>query len=340
MKIAIDLMGGDFAPEVVIEGVRQYYLEQMKTLTNLAISEKEIIFLVGINENFNNSFFTDEIKFDEEENQFENDFFIIHKIICNDYIKMDDKPLTLFQSNKDNSLDYTIIKCISLLKKNKADIMYSAGNSGAVIYAALNLLGLKKENQIPAIATFIPSFVNSKGYSMLLDVGASGNKPIDSVNLLSISRLGYEFYSSYKDNKGKTPKLGLLNIGSEDWKGTKEHKLTYESLSNSGSEDYNFTGNVEADKVLYSEADIIVADGFTGNIVLKLLESFNNLITKLLDGKKDNNDSNNSILSKFSYEGTGGAPLLGFKEKIVIGHGKSSIKAILSGLKFCKKYTT
>lgn len=344
MKIAIDLMGGDFAPEVVIEGVKKYYLEQMKESFNSEIAEKEVLFLVGIKENFENSFFQEEIKLNNEKknNQFENDYFIIHKVICNDYIKMDDKPLTLFQGKNEGNLDYTIIKSISLLKEKKADIMYSAGNSGAVIYTALNLLGLKKQNQIPVIATFIPSFVNIEGYSMLLDVGASGNKPIDGENLLSIAKLGYEFFNSYKGNKGKTPKLGLLNIGSEDWKGTKEHRLAHESFKNKSSTtnyNYDFIGNIEADKVLYSEADIIVADGFTGNIVLKLLESFSNLITKLLDGNKKENIEN-PILSKFSYEGTGGAPLLGFEEKIVIGHGKSSVKAIHSGLKFCKKYTT
>ena len=335
MKIAIDLMGGDFAPETVIEGVKQYYFDKMKN----SLPEKETLLLVGIKKNFAHSFFKDEVVFDNK-NLFENNLFKIQRVICNNYIKMEEQPLTFFQ-NEEEDLDYTIIKCIQLVKNKEADICYSAGNSGAVIFTALNLLKLKNENKIPAIATFIPT-INSdknKACSILLDVGASGNKPIKAENLLNIAKLGIEFYKEYSSNKEykySIPKVGLLNIGSEGWKGSKEHRLVYEKLNiPSDEKNFSFIGNVEADKVVYTDADIIVADGFTGNIVLKLLESFKKLLGELLDRETD---KSSDIASKFSYEGIGGAPLLGFDEKIVIGHGKSSAKAITGGILFCKKY--
>ena len=357
MKIAIDLMGGDLAPNSVIEGVKLYFSslnssdnnKSSNNSSNIVINSqnksnnKETLILVGIRENFEDSFFRKEINFDKN-GLFENDLIIIQRVICADYIKMEDKPLNIFQNNTGSNLDFTIVKCIQLVKEKKADIMYSAGNSGAVIFAAINFLRLKTDNYTPAIATFIPSFKDSRSnsnskskYSILLDVGASGNKSIVANNLLDIAKIGVEFFINFNNYKTNVvPRVGLLNIGSEEWKGTKEHKIVYGSLKNDPSKSFDFVGNIESDKILFSDVDIIVTDGFTGNIVLKLLESFKNLLGQVMGDKES---LSNEIVSRFSYEGTGGAPLLGFEEKIVIGHGKSSAKAIRSGINFCKKYT-
>ena len=133
------------------------------------------------------------------------------------------------------------------------------------------------------------------------------------------------------------PEIKLLNIGIESWKGTSEHKILYHMINESG---YNFTGNIEGDKLLLTSADIVISDGFSGNICLKLIESFNDMIKNIYNNNNCKTDHNllTFLTENFSYENVGAAFLLGVNGRVAVGHGKSSAKAVKSGLELCLKY--
>jgi glycerol-3-phosphate acyltransferase PlsX len=308
MKISVDIMGGDNAPKEIILGCKKYiekYPEDNLIMIGTASIEKDpdIIYILQ-----NSS----------------------SKLIITDtFVEMNESPLMI----KKDKIGSSIVKSMELLKNKSVDCTFSCGNSGASILSAMDIIGLKDQYSNASLLSFIPIY--QRDPMVLMDAGAMGNRQFNAETYLEITNMAYDFYKSFFNNND--PVIKLLNIGKESWKGTKDHKALFSLLKESI---FNFHGNVEGDGILRGDADIIIADGFTGNVILKLLESMYDLFIKDLD-KTHCNKSNNFLhflVEEFNYESLGGAPLLGVNGKVVLGHGKSSSKAIFSGLKFCRKY--
>ncbi|MBN1969001.1 MAG: phosphate acyltransferase PlsX [Candidatus Delongbacteria bacterium] len=305
MKIVVDLMGGDNAPDFVIEGCEQF-LSKIKDCSLELVGTKDAIERAKV---------------------------LLPQQLCNFHevetvISMEDTPISISKRKQNSTISYAL----NLLKNDIGDAFFSAGNSGAVIFLSLSIIGQKTDSVSPALLTLIPK--SNMSFQVLLDVGASGNKLVTKDYLVYLAKSGSKFYKQFfeKDN----PKIALLNIGEEKSKGTSIHVETHEILSNS---EMNFIGNIEGDKIYDSDADVLVVDGFTGNITLKLMESFYDIIMKRLEQFKISELVKKSSLypKNLEYENIGGAYLLGINKNIIIGHGKSSSKAIYSGLSFTRR---
>ena len=314
MKIAIDVMNGDNSPSSNINGTLKY----------LSKNPKDHIFLVGkksILEKHRKTLKDKKI----------NNFKFIY---AEDMISDDDSMTRLFKKKPECSL----VKSIQLLKDNEVDAVVSAGNTAALLSSSLMILGKIEKIKRPALGAFIPT---GKGGFVLCDVGAnSDNKPI---HLLQFSLMATA-YIKYLENI-KNPKIALLNIGSEENKGNNLAVETYKLLDKYSD---NFIGNLESRYLLENKADVVICDGFTGNIVLKLIEG---TVKKMIQWtKKSINEHSVSKLAQplfypvfkdikknFDYEEHGGAPLLGVDGIIIKCHGASNDKAILNGLLHAKK---
>ena len=308
MKIAIDLMGGDNAPKEIILGCKKY-IEEFPDDTLVMVGTEDIKRdpdILNILQNSTSEF-----------------------VITDTFVDMNDSPLMI----KKEKINSTIVKSMEILRSKEVDCTFTCGNSGAAILSAMDIIGLKDKYSNASLLSFIPIY--KRNPVVIIDVGAMGNRQFNSETYLEITKLAYDFYRSFYNNYD--PVIKLLNIGIEPWKGTKEHKKLYTLLKDGYK---NFKGNIEGDEILKGNADIVITDGFTGNVILKLLESVHELCTKELD-KNNCKTANNFIhflIEEFDYESLGGAPLLGVDGKVVLGHGKSSSKAVFSGLNFCRKY--
>lgn len=313
MKIAVDAMGGDYAPEEVVKGAI------------LALEEREIeIFLLG-----------DMEKIKEEVAKYNPKKDKISIINCKETIETSDFPLSAIRNKKDSS----IVVGTKLLKSNKADAFISAGNSGAVMAAAILELGCVSQIRRPSICAILPS---AKGKVLLLDVGA--NVDCKPEHLLQFAHLGSK-YAKYILKKGN-PKIGLLNIGEEESKGNKFAQNAYKILKNSN---IKFMGNVEGKDIFTGKVDVVVCDGFTGNILLKSSEGLAKLllteINKMIISQLPQNQEMDKLKYGFmnlvkmtDYSEHGGSPLLGVNGLCFICHGRSKAKtyknAILNTGKF------
>jgi len=308
MKTAVDIMGGDGSPENVIEGCikfsRVFPEDKLVLCCTPEIERQDIFAHLSNNKNITFKYFSD-------------------------VINMDEHP-AIVKKDKTNS---TLAGAVSLVRDKKADCSFSCGNSGAVILSSMSILGQTDAEMPPFLISFIPAY--GKDPVALTDAGATGNSFFSSEVFFKIAESTCSFY---KKMFGKNdPSVRMLNIGSEPWKGTGEHKKIYKMLSESGM---NFKGNIEGDKILSADTDIVLTDGFTGNTVLKLLESFYDILSKFKNIKDCNIENNylNFLLDEFRYDAIGGAPLLGVNGKVVLGHGKSNPEAVYSGLKLCREY--
>lgn len=314
MKIVIDAMGGDYAPEEVVKGAA------------LALEEIDLeIILLGNTEKVNEILAKYKYKKDK-----------ISIINCKESIETNEFPLSAIRNKKDSS----IVVGTKLLKNNKADAFISAGNSGAVMAAAILELGcISKQIRRPSIAAILPS---AKGKVLVLDVGA--NVDCKPEHLLQFAHLGSK-YAKYI-LKIKDPKIGLLNIGEEENKGNKFTQNAYIILKNA---DINFVGNIEGKDIFKGKVDVVVCDGFTGNILLKSSEGLAKLllteINKEVISQLPQNQEMDKLKQKFAnlvkmtdYTEYGGSPLLGINGLCVICHGRSKAKtfknAILNTCKF------
>ncbi|NIA22649.1 MAG: phosphate acyltransferase PlsX [Proteobacteria bacterium] len=311
-KIAIDAAGGDFGYDPNITGVK------------LALSEKDDIrlFLVG-----------DEITIKSAIGDFSKDLLTRIEIVhSSQFITMDEAP-TAVNAKTDSS----IVKGITLVKEGNADCFLSAGNSGACMAASLLTLGRLKGIRRPAIAAIIPTQFKPV---LLLDAGA--NSEIKAEDLVQFAKLGSIYSGEILDTKN--PSIGLLNMGSESKKGTRTVLEAYKML---GENNLNFIGNIEGNDILTGKCDVIVTDGFTGNIVLKTLESFTPFLKNIVKNSTGiiHKYFTYKLLKKemanFTYETYGAAPLLGVNGISLIAHGRSTpvaIKnAILTGRKNIEK---
>jgi len=292
MKIAIDVMGGDNFPSANIDGVFDYLQNSNNTNTYFLLIGNELLIKKYLeNKNLSSKF--------------------ISTIDASEIIDEADRPSRVFKTKPNSS----IVKSIELLKEKKVDAVISAGNTGALLATSLFLIGTIHNIRRPALAPYIPS--QKKGF-ILCDAGANvDTKPEHLMQFAIMSK-------SYLENVENisNPKIGLLNIGKEPNKGNELTKQTYQLLK---SKFKNFIGNIEPRYILNEDLDILICDGFTGNIVLKLTEGIFNNIPDKLDMK-----------TKFDYEEHGGTPILGVKGIVIKCHGSSSKKSITKSIETAK----
>ncbi len=313
MKIIVDAMGGDYAPkEQVLGAVR-------------AAKELDVdIILCGREE---------DIKRELELSGENTDRIQIHN--CTEVVENEDDPIRGVRRKKDSSL----VVGMKLLHEGKADAIVTSGNTGAVIAAAVFELGRIKGISRPAIAPMIPTMPGKP--LLLLDSGANAICTPD--NLLGFAIMG----SHYMENilGIENPKVGLVNIGVEEKKGTPLTKETYQILKTA---DINFAGNLEARQIPHGDVDVAVTDGFTGNVILKLMEGMGEFMKSALKGiLMKNTITKLSALTmtgglkefkkKFDVKEHGGAPLLGVDGMVVKAHGNSDAKAFCAAIRQAKK---
>lgn len=314
MKIAVDAMGGDNAPWAIVKG------------SILARDEYNVNIILSGNEN--------EIKKTLEKNT--NNFNNIEIINAEEVISNDDKPVMAIRRKKDSSL----VKALNAVKNKEADAIVSAGSTGALLAGATLVIGRIKGIERPAIGALIPNM--SGNFALLIDSGANVDSKPEF--LYDFAIMG-DIYLKKVMNIF-SPRIALANIGTEKTKGDKLAVETYEILENT-TLPINFIGNIEAREILQGKADIIVCDGFVGNMILKTLEG---TVLELMKGLKNELMSTTrskiggvlikpallNFKSKFDYSEHGGAPILGVKETVIKAHGSSDEKAFKNAIRQAK----
>jgi|TARA_R110002050_G_scaffold278987_1_gene425321 glycerol-3-phosphate acyltransferase PlsX len=307
LKIAIDAMGGDFGPEPIIDGLIAA-LRINTAFSAIAVGRKEELLKLIPPEYL----------------------LRIEILDCNDVISMQDHATDALK-RKDSS----IYQAIELVKNGQADAVVSAGHSGASMSLATLRIGRIKGVTRPAIATLMPTSENQN--TLVLDVGA--NVDCDEKNLFEFAVMGQIYAQDVL--KLDEPIIGLLSNGEEESKGNEVTRAAYELLANSQIK--NFAGNVEGSDIFKGTVDVVVCDGFIGNILLKTAEGVADTIGQIL--KKNLKRSLISIAGavlmrkvfkslkvRVDYAEYGGAPLLGVKAPVIIAHGKSNPKAIKNAI--------
>ena len=314
-KIAIDAMGGDYAPREIIKGVVMALNDEPNLQVVLVGDEKAI-------------------RQELIANNYEKEVAIVHTL---EAITMDDSPKKAL-SDKPNA---SITIAMKLLNEGKADALVSAGNTGATVLACAKNLHMIDGLERSALAAIYPTakFTPDKlGFALMLDVGATIH--CTAKQLSHFAFMG-SYYLSHILGVEK-PRVGLLNNGEEESKGGPILSQAYKYMKNES--DLNFVGNVEGKDVPKGEVDVVVTEGFVGNIVLKLLEGVGEVakdmgkyafkkklvwkvgLTLLAKGVK-------KIKEKTDYSEYGGAPVLGFNKLVIKAHGRSSAKAIMNAVK-------
>lgn len=308
MKIGLDIMGGDNAPSAPIAAATKYAQE----------FNQHHIYLYGSKE-----------ALDLVDDKIEN----IIKVVTTEVIEVCDDPALSIRRKKDSSL---VVGSRALANK-EIDAFISAGSTGAIVSAGFFIVKRIKGIERPALPGIFP-INNGTKKAIILDVGA--NSETKPVHMLDQAKLASIYM---KEIYGVTsPNVKLLNIGEEASKGTELYKQTYELLEN--EQTINFTGNIEPRYIFNTEADVIVVDGFTGNMVLKTLEGTSKLYSTSL-----REIFSSSILTKLSYlsikskmdkfkknldyKEIGGTPLFGVNEILIKAHGSSNDKALYNALK-------
>jgi glycerol-3-phosphate acyltransferase PlsX len=311
MKIAIDAAGGDYAPHEVVKGA-------LKAAQEYGVE----IVLVGRKNVINKL---------AEKSLSKTGVTVVD---AKQVIDFDEHPIKAIQSKPDSS----IVVGINLLKSGDAQAFVSAGNTGAVVAAALLTLGKANGVSRPAIGCFLDSI--SSVPALLVDAGA--NSDCRPEHLLEFARLG-SFYSQYL-LKITSPRVGLLSNGVEEGKGNRLVQETYQLLKD--AKGLNFIGNIEGQDIVKRTADVIVTDGFTGNIVLKTIEGFNDnflnsvrqlgsvfsSVSRLKARDLLRDIGLGSLTKKMDYSEYGGACLLGVNGNVIIAHGRSQAKAIKNAI--------
>ena len=314
MKVAIDAMGGDNAPEAIVKG------------SILARDEYNLGIILAGKET--------EIKKILEKNTAS--FNNIDIINAEEVITNDDKPVMAIRRKKESSL----VKALNAVKNKEADAVVSAGSTGALLSGGTLIIGRIEGIERPAIGSLIPNM--SGGFALLIDSGANVDSKPEF--LYDFAIMG-DIYLKRVMNIA-SPRIALANIGAEKSKGDKLTVETYDLLENT-TLPLNFTGNIEAREILQGKADIIVCDGFVGNMILKTLEG---TVLELMKGlKKELMSTTRSKIggalikpalinfkSKFDYSEHGGAPLLGVKAPVIKAHGSSDEKAIKNAVRQAK----
>jgi len=318
MKIAVDAMGGDFAPEQIVLGA-----------VKAALANKKItkLFLVG-----------DESSIQKELDKQSSVPACIEICHASEVIEMDESPAKSLRAKKDSSIG----RSVDLVKSGEAEAVFSAGNTGAVTAAATLKLRTLEGIDRPAIATIMPSV---SGHCVMCDAGANTDCTPELIKQFGIMASVY----AEKILKIKNPRVGVLSIGEEEAKGNAQTKEAFELLKNTN---LNFIGNVESRDIFAGNADVVACDGFVGNVVLKTSESVAKTMSLWLKQAFTKNPFR--MLAALSLKGAfkevkkqadpeahGGAPLLGANGICIIGHGSSSAIAVQNGIRVaCEEIET
>ncbi|HOK80489.1 MAG TPA: phosphate acyltransferase PlsX [bacterium] len=304
VRIVVDGMGGDHAPAAVIKGIKMFFEKGAADTNIICVCPEE--------------------KFKQEADEIDARLIPVY---CEGYIPMDTKLSLSIMRNKDTSMH----RAIQMLKNNEADVAFSAGNTAIFVSIAVSELGLLKGVDRPGICVHLPNLRDR--LTLLIDAGATVSpKP---VNLYQYAIMG-SLYAKHVLNI-ENPSLGLLNVGAEPGKGDELRQNVYKMLVS--NQTLNFIGNVEGHEVFMGKADVIITDGFSGNIVLKVGEevgrAFKSMmlreINRSISGKIGFFIARNSIKSyvrKTDYAEYGGGVLLGVNGIVIVGHGRSSPRAI------------
>lgn len=299
MKIALDIMGGDYAPEQALLGVRQYLEEVPDPSVHLL--------LVGQPEAA--------APFMHHLKGFEGRYTLVPAA---QVIDMHEHPTKALKEKQDSSIAIGF----GALAKGKADAFISAGNTGAMLVGSMYSVKVIDGIQRPTIASPLPR--TDGKFNFLLDVGINADcKP---EHLVQFATLGSLYMQHVLDMEN--PRVGLLNIGEEEGKGNILAQATYPLLKE--AKDINFIGNVEGRDLFTDKADVVVCEGFVGNVALKMAESTYHLLAEQR-GVKD------SFLDNFNYEIYGGTPVLGINSPVIIGHGISSALAFRNMIDVARK---
>lgn len=313
MKIVIDAMGGDNAPAAQIKGAIR------------AVNELDVdIIFVGKEE-----IVRDELKkykYPEKK---------VSVVNADEVITNHEEPAKAVRSKKNSS----IVVAAGLLRNNEADALLACGNTGAILASGLLVVGRIKGILRPALATTLPT---AKGPKLLIDAGANTNCKAE--NLVQFGIMGSIYMKNVFDTAA--PSVGLISNGEEEGKGDELTKAAYPMMKEAP---FNFIGNIEGRDVMEGTADVMVCDGFVGNVILKTVEGMGhvmgnlvknmfmkNLLTKLggllaLNGVKQ-------LKKTMDYRSYGGAPLLGTKKPVIKGHGSSDAEAVFNAVGQAKKF--
>jgi glycerol-3-phosphate acyltransferase PlsX len=315
MRVALDAMGGDYAPSVNIEGAVETVNEHVDIDVILVGNESVI------------------------EKELQNKRYHASRISvrhASQVIDMHESSTAAIRRKKDSSIRVGI----DLVKSGKVDAFVSAGHSGVVMATSLLLLGRSEGVDRPAIATIMPTL---KDTFILVDAGANvDSKP---ENLLQFALMG-NTYCKLVLNRAR-PRVGLLSIGEEDTKG---NELTKEAFKLLKETQLNFIGNVEGKDIFTGKADVVVCDGFIGNIALKISEGLAETILKMLKREITSVSTGRvgyllmkpairNFKKRTDYDEYGGAPLLGINGSCIISHGRSTSKAIKNALRVAADYS-
>ena len=296
IKVALDAMGGDHAPKAIVEGAILAAKESQGKYGIVLTGPEDVIKTTLASFGYNGE-----------------GMEIFH---APDIVTMEDTPTSVLKTKQNSGL----FACVGLQKAGKVQASISAGNSGAMMAACLMVLGRVGSMPRPAIACDVPSFGRNV---TLLDCGANVDEKAPTLVHFGICG------SIYAETMLgiKSPKVGLLNMGEEEKKGTEVLQEAHQLLKQAP---INFVGNVEGRDIMLGEVDVIVTGGYTGNVVLKLMEGFYEYHLKTF-GKVDS-PQGNRFHEDWDYSNRGGAMLLGLKGTGLITHGRANAKVIKNGL--------
>jgi phosphate acyltransferase len=316
MKIAIDGMGGDNAPQAVVEGVVKA-LEEYKGIEYYITGPKE--------------------KIEEELKKYKYDKNLVNIVDAREVVSTNEHPVMALKKKKDSS----IYKALKLVKDKECDAVISGGSTGAFLAGCTLVVGRIKGVERPALAPIMPG---KNGNFMIVDAGA--NVDCKPNYLVQFAKMGKIYYEGVLGNKN--PSIGLVNIGAEEEKGNELTKNTYKLLKEEPS--LNFVGNVEPRDTSKGDTNVLVCDGFVGNTLLKMYEGVASTLLKMI--KDEILQSNiisklgavllkpvfKSLQKKFDYKEVGGAPFLGVDGICIKAHGSSDGKAFKNAVKQTKSF--
>ncbi len=314
-KVAVDAMGGDNAPEAIIDGVIS------------ALKEKDDIFcyLVGKEEIIKTYIGSKEYPQDR-----------IEIINATEVIETAEPPVNAIRTKKDSSM----VVALNLVKEGRADAFVSAGNSGAILVGGQLIIGRIKGIKRPPLAPIIPT---EKGASLLVDCGA--NVDARPQHLVQFAKMGSIYYENALGRKN--PKVAIVNIGAEEEKGNQLVKETFPLLKE--CKDINFIGSIEAREIPHGYADVIVCEAFTGNVILKMYEGVaSTFLSVIKEGLLSSLRGKiggllikpvlKSTLKEFDATQYGGAPLLGLNGLVVKTHGSAQKKEVKNSIIQCATF--
>ena len=317
MRIVLDAMGGDNAPGIEIDGAIEA-VKELKDITVVLVGKKDVIdnILKG--------------KADAETLK------RIEVVNADEVVTMSDHPAEAFKQKKNSSIFVSAM----LVKEGKADALVSAGNTGSVVVHSLLIIGRIPGVARPAILIPMP---NSKGFGALLDAG--GNVDCKPSHLVQFAVMGILYAKHIL--KIENPSVGMVSVGEEEEKGNELTTGTNELFKASG---LNYKGHVEGKDIVKAVTDVVVCDGFVGNVILKFGEGISEF---LFDGIKAGIKNGNifakiggallmpvfrNMKKKFSYDEYGGAPLIGIKKPVIITHGRANVKAIKNSIRVAAQF--